>query len=191
MISLKDITGVILAGGESQRMGFDKALLTLNDETFISKIYKVLSSLFEKVIIAANDKDKYNFLDIPVLEDIYSDAGPLAGLHSAISYVTTSHIFLIPCDLPLINSNVINLIVEKAIYNTINIIKDGNNVSPLVGIYPVSMTNLLDKFLRQGKRKVFDFLNSELIKYQTLDLTEYSEYLVNINFAFDYEQIKL
>lgn len=90
----KKITGVVLCGGKSSRMNTDKALLKLGEKTIIEIIYKKLKSVFDEVIISANDSEKYKFLDAQIIKDIYKDRGPLAGIHSALKYSEYEKIFI-------------------------------------------------------------------------------------------------
>ena len=66
-----DITGVILAGGKSSRMGVNKSFLKLGNQTIIERIVDLMKSIFSEVIIITNTPDEYKFLNLPLYEDIY------------------------------------------------------------------------------------------------------------------------
>lgn len=66
---IEDVTGIILSGGKSQRMGRDKALIKLGDVTAIEIITKLMKSIFKDVFIVTNNRLKYGFLKLPTYED--------------------------------------------------------------------------------------------------------------------------
>lgn len=82
----KDITGIILAGGKSKRMGLNKSFLKVGEVTMIERTTELMKSLFERVILITNTPDEYKFLGIEMFEDIYKNVGPLAGIHSGLSH---------------------------------------------------------------------------------------------------------
>ncbi|MDZ7623820.1 MAG: molybdenum cofactor guanylyltransferase [Ignavibacteriaceae bacterium] len=107
-----DITGIILSGGKSSRMGTDKALLKLGDESIIERMTKLMKSIFNEVFIVTNTPDDYRFLRVPLYEDIHKHKGPLSGIHSGLVHSSTEKNFFISCDLPLISKALIEYIVE-------------------------------------------------------------------------------
>ncbi len=105
-------TGVILCGGKSSRMNTDKALLKLGESTIIEIIYNKLKNIFKEVLISANDIEKYKFLNAKIIKDIYTDRGPLAGIHSALKYSESEKIFVTACDIQLVPTELINYLLK-------------------------------------------------------------------------------
>lgn len=66
-----DITGIILAGGKSLRMGENKSLLKIGYKTIIGRIVELMKSIFKDIILITNTQLEYSFLQIPLYEDIY------------------------------------------------------------------------------------------------------------------------
>ncbi len=81
-----DITGIILAGGKSKRMGINKALLKIGDKTIIERTAGLMQGLFNRVLLITNSPNEYMFLGLEIYEDIYKNIGPLAGIHSGLVY---------------------------------------------------------------------------------------------------------
>ena len=81
-----DITGIILSGGKSSRMGKNKSLLKIGDKTIIERMCDLMKSLFTEIILITNTPDDYSFLDLTVYKDVYKHKGPLAGIHSVSKY---------------------------------------------------------------------------------------------------------
>lgn len=90
----------ILAGGESRRMGQNKALLDINGSSLIEVIAEQLSD-FEEVVIVGN-KETYNHLNYRVIEDIIPSKGPLSGIHTALKDAD-DNCFICSCDSPSIS----------------------------------------------------------------------------------------
>lgn len=155
--------GVILSGGKSRRMGCDKALLMIGGEPVILRIARALSSVFREVVISVGNPQKYSSLGFLTICDIFYEAGPLAGIHAALSYLGKD-IFVVPCDKPLITSDLIKSVLDMALPNRITIIAHGLSPYPLLGFYPRVILPLLHKYLERGGRRVFGFLESSEVR---------------------------
>ena len=107
-----DFGGAVLAGGASERMGFNKALLEIDGEPLV---LKVLNSLTEAGIldskIVGGDLDSYSEFGFGFIEDTYPGEGPLAGIITALDHyknLDKGHVFILACDLPNVSSSFIN-----------------------------------------------------------------------------------
>ncbi len=85
-ILVDNVTGVILAGGKSSRMGINKSFLKIDDITLIERCYQLMKSVFTKVVISTNDPDQFDFINSEKVKDIYGDFGPLSGIYSALNF---------------------------------------------------------------------------------------------------------
>ncbi len=153
---IENICGVILSGGKSKRMGTDKAMLKVDGTPAIERIFNTLSGIFRDIIIISDYPQNYKYLTSNIYPDIYRSAGPIGGIHSALSNAENSHIFVVSCDIPLINENSIRYIINKKIFsqkisqkNDIDItlpIAFGR-LQPLCGIYPKNCLPVFDGIL--------------------------------------------
>ena len=106
---IMDCTGLILAGGESRRMGFDKATLEIGGSTLLQRSMDVLCNVFPKVLLSVRKKRRETSQP-PSLQQVYDDpsmAGPLAGLHSGLSEAQTPWIFALAVDMPFITPEIV------------------------------------------------------------------------------------
>ena len=186
MISPTNVTAAILAGGKSSRMGRDKALLVHNGKPFIRHIADALSSVVPHTIVISDRAKTYDFLNIPVYADIFTNYGPLAGIHSALSHATTSHVVIASCDTPFIVANVVVKLLADALPGEITIAHDGLNTHPLVGIYPTLILQKLRENLTAGERRVSTFLETCHVRVAVIPLPEFKVNLRNINTPDDY-----
>ncbi len=100
--------GVILAGGTSSRMGQDKALLTIEESTMLTRCYQMISQTsVSKVVISRNDGQEGHFADL------YPNKGPLSGIHSAAMRFPTANLLLVPVDLPLMDSETLQYMLTS------------------------------------------------------------------------------
>ncbi|MDD2736913.1 MAG: molybdenum cofactor guanylyltransferase [Desulfuromonadaceae bacterium] len=97
---IKGVTGVILAGGGSSRMGSNKSLLLHKGSRLIEVIYRALAELFEEVLIVTNTPELYRFLPCRKVPDIYSGQGVMAGIHAGLSRSSEAAVFVVACDMP-------------------------------------------------------------------------------------------
>lgn len=100
-----DFVGVVLAGGQSSRMGKDKALLELNGQTMMTRSVELLESVGACEVFVCRNEFKFGYLP-----DIYSGYGPLSGIHAAL-FATTLPLLVVPVDMPLLD--------EKTLYTII------------------------------------------------------------------------
>ncbi|MGQ9798573.1 MAG: molybdenum cofactor guanylyltransferase [Ignavibacterium sp.] len=190
-----DITGVILSGGKSSRMGVNKSFLKLGNQTIIERIVDLMKSIFSEVIIITNTPDEYKFLNLPLYEDIYKWKGPLAGIHSALVHSKTDKVFVISCDVPLMSREMIEYIINYKSDKPIVFCEAAGYHQPLVGIYSKSILNAVEKFISNEElnnksfHKFLTNIDAEIIHPEKLDFYK-DELFFNVNRPEDFEQIK-
>jgi molybdopterin-guanine dinucleotide biosynthesis protein A len=108
----RDVTGVILAGGESSRYGKNKALVKISGTPMIERVIKVMQSVFEHLILITNAPDEYAHLKLPMHEDLIKGLGPLGGIFTALTAIPHDKGFLVACDMPYLNRELIRYMVE-------------------------------------------------------------------------------
>ncbi len=198
----KNITGVILAGGKSKRMGENKSFLIWKKKSILETMIEKMNSIFDEIILITNEKKIYEKFGLPIYSDIYS-GGPLAGIHSALINSTTEKIFVISCDMPLVQIETIKYILEKS--NTENLVIPYANgfMQHLCGLYSKNLIPKIEKLLSEsgkqelnGKKPSCKMGNLfTLVSGKKLNLDEnYSnlgkDEFLNLNTKEDYEVLK-
>lgn len=107
MKHIRDVTGVILAGGASSRFGSNKALASYDALPLIQHVAQPLEKLFKERLLVTNTASVYEFLGWPMVGDIHPSCGPLGGIHAALKTINTSKAFIVGCDMPLLNTDLI------------------------------------------------------------------------------------
>ncbi|MBO8159551.1 molybdenum cofactor guanylyltransferase [Thermosyntropha sp.] len=111
---MKEVTGVILAGGKSSRMNFNnKAFALINGQKIIEIILSKFFSYFDETIIISNEPLLYSSLNVPVYTDIYPRLGPMSGIHSGLTYAKHDASFVLACDMPFIPVEMIDYMLER------------------------------------------------------------------------------
>ena len=161
-----NIAGVILAGGQSHRMGgTEKSLLRVGGKSQISWVCDCLAPQVETLAVNANgDASRFNFLKLPVLADVIEGyvgplAGVLTGMRWAASLDQTTHIITAAADTPFIPHNLVGLL-KSSISGDDEIAMASSNgrIHPVFGLWPIHLADALERFLvEEDQRKIIVF----------------------------------
>ncbi|NUM36777.1 MAG: molybdenum cofactor guanylyltransferase, partial [Candidatus Brocadiae bacterium] len=102
-----NISCVILSGGKSSRMGQNKALMKIGNQSLIEIMYGKVKGLFREILISSNSPHEYSFLNIPIVPDLVQNKGPIAGIYSGLKSAKNDRVFFISCDIPLMTPELI------------------------------------------------------------------------------------
>lgn len=155
------MAGVILAGGQSRRFGSNKALAQLNGRPLIEISAEVMAAIFPERLLITNDPAAYEFLGWPMAGDIFTDAGPLAGIHAALSQVAAEEIMVVACDMPFIKGNLIRLICQPANKGIVIPRLDQGLLEPLMARYHKKILPPLTAALDAGERRLHTFIKGQ------------------------------
>lgn len=158
----QDITGIILSGGKSTRMGENKSFLKIGIHTAIETVVMLMKSIFSEVIIITNEPQLYEFLSVKIYSDIYQNVGPIAGIHSGLVNSPTKKNFVISCDIPLMNAEMINSIINYPSETEIIVPKADGFIQQLCGVYSKSLIPEIEKII--DKDNVEENRNSSQVK---------------------------
>ena len=132
---IADCTGLILAGGESQRMGQDKASLLFSGRTLLQQVASVLQPLFKDIIVST--RMPRPDCELPQVSDHPAHKGPLAGLIAGLEQARTSWVFVVACDMPFIIPQLIEYLSG---------LRDGfDAVVPVVSGHPQPMASFYSR----------------------------------------------
>lgn len=171
-------TAFILCGGKSKRFGTDKALVELKGKKIVEIIAGELEKVFNKTILVTPNPEKYAFLNLECINDVFVNCGPLAGIHTALKHSVTEKNFIISCDMPLMKSEVIKYIAEYKSDKNIIIPKAADKNQYLCGVYGNTVLPEAEKLLEETIdmekcASPYDLINItgyELIDFDTLGL---------------------
>jgi molybdopterin-guanine dinucleotide biosynthesis protein A len=183
------VTGAILAGGKSSRMGTNKALLNFDGRPFVSHVASTLQEVFERVILVTNDPSAFGFLGMQTFGDAYQGCGPLGGIHSAMINAGSKDIFVVACDTPFVTRDLVRYIVGFDSNAPARIPVFDQQIHPLCGLYTRDCLSAIVEQLESHRLRVVDLIESihaDLIPI-TPDLPFYRENLFsNFNSPEDF-----
>ncbi len=96
------VSGVILAGGQSRRMGANKALMRLGDRTLIGHVIRRLEPVTDELLLVTNSPEVYLHLGLPMYPDILPDTGALGGLYTGLTCAAYDTVLCVACDAPFL-----------------------------------------------------------------------------------------
>jgi len=168
---IANTAGVILAGGKSSRFGSNKALAMVNGKPMISHAMQTFERLFPEHLLITNSPEEYSFTAWDTSPDIYPGAGPLAGIHAALSRVTSEKIFVVGCDMPFLNAEVIHFICDQYDGSDIIVPETKHGLEPLHGLYNKSCLGPISNNLQAGQRRIYQFIKemqTHIVPWQDL-----------------------
>lgn len=147
-------SAVILAGGKSTRMRFDKQLLVINKKRLVYDLAEKLRQNFEEIIIVTNKPQYYVDCDYKIVSDEIQESGPLSGIYTGLKNSNSEYVYFVACDMPNIDNNYINYL-KSTITNKkdIYITKLDKFIEPFHGIYKKSLFTEIEDFLLNNKSK--------------------------------------
>ena len=180
-------TAIILAGGDSGRMGTDKSMLTIKGRPIIETISEQLRGTFCQILISSNEADKLAFLGFEIIPDKIPGQGPLMGIASALEVSTNEFNFVVACDIPHIDLTYVRRMLAEAEGVDIVIPTTGEErYEPLFAVYRKSALKAINKVLSSGGRKISDVFDRCRVKYIELE----ARGLTNLNTMTEYEEFQ-
>ncbi len=182
------VTGIILAGGKSSRMGTDKGLLELCGMPLISYAIRVLSGICSSIMISSSS-EAYNSFGYEVVADEYEGIGPMGGIYSALQKSKTDQNLVLSCDLPFVPPMLLKYILENCSGYDVAVPWQGNqHYEPLCGFYHLSVRDKMSDFILHNNYKLPDLFYE--IKINKLIINEERDFyskniFLNVNSKHD------
>lgn len=155
---------VLLAGGKSSRMGTNKAELTYKGQTFTKALLSKAKALgIDNIYVSGFEEE-----GMTTIWDIYSEQGPLGGIHACMKSIKTPYCLVIPVDVPQIPAEVLEALLyfhenqecKAAAKELPVLLKHGDRRENLIGIYPVQMVDYIEDLIKAHRLSVHGMLDS-------------------------------
>ena len=187
-----DITGIVLAGGKSSRMGLDKSLLVWKGKAMVSHAIEHLRPVCGKVVISSNNP-VYDFTGCETWPDELPLQAPVAGIYSCIRRSETEINVILSCDMPFAGTDLIKHLLDFAGRHPIVVPEHDNLIEPLCAIYSRSITENLATYIGGGEYSLYRFINSHPHLYVKIDNSlpfYHNNLFLNINTPQDLDSLK-
>lgn len=191
-IKKEEITGIILAGGKSSRMGKDKGLCAFKGKPLVSYAIDTLAPLCGNLMISANFfPEKYEEYNIPVVEDEVKGIGPIGGILSCLKKSPTRHNLVLSCDTPFVSTDFfIYLLKNIENYQVVAPSHETFLIEPLSAYYNTNVIADMEAVVSEKNFKLLNFFTK--IRFKALpyspNLPFYAPYsFINLNTPDDLE----
>ena len=164
---MSSLSGIVLCGGLSRRMGIDKAWLPWNGETFLSRAVEILRPLVKEVIVVARPGQDLPVTSACVVRDRILGAGPLGGLEAGLAAMGTHHGMVVACDMPGLNPRLLKAMAALAPDWDLVIPHAFGSYQPLHAIYAKSVQPVVAGLLARGELRIHALVDR--VKTRVLD----------------------
>jgi molybdopterin-guanine dinucleotide biosynthesis protein A len=192
-----EVTGILLAGGKSRRMGEDKRYLVVGEQTLLERGLSVLRSAFQEVLVVIAQDSPSLDIDARVVRDLVPDCGSLGGLYTGLIQATTPWIFAVACDMPFLNQAVIAQFTSRRVAVDIVIAKLAGRLHPMHALYGKRCVPVVEQMIQARRLKIQGMVSQSLLQVKyvtekdlfTLDPSWRSFY--NVNTVAELEEARL
>jgi molybdopterin-guanine dinucleotide biosynthesis protein A len=190
-MKVHNISGVILAGGDSKRFdGIIKARIEIDGKTIISRIIDTIGDIFCEIIIVTNKPDEFQeYNTYKIIGDWLLNKGPLGGIHTALKESVAEAVFVFAGDMPLLDKEIIAWQIDYYNSNECDVLipQIDNYIEPLHGIYKKTLISILEDYLNgDNDYAIRDFIKKTDVRYMQIEGSEKSKNaFTNINSPSD------
>lgn len=187
---------IVLAGGDSTRIGQPKTLLKLNGATLLERVVGLLRPHFHQITVVTNYGHLFNHLPVTITRDLFAgrDKNPLRGIHAGLLASTLPYQFVVACDMPFLNLDLINYMGVYAPEHDVVVPRIGSYFQPLHAYYSRSCINIIERQILNRDFKIINFYARLNVK--TIGLNEivkfdpHQDSFFNINTWDDFKRAR-
>lgn len=161
-----DVTGVLLAGGKSRRMGEDKRYLVVGEQTLLERGLAVLRSIFREVLVVIAQDSPPLDVDARVVRDLVPDCGSLGGLYTGLMQATTPYIFVVACDMPFLDPAVIAQFTSRRATADIVMGKLAARLHPMHALYGKRCLPAVEQMILAREFKIQELVSHGSLQVQ-------------------------
>nr|WP_255458571.1 molybdenum cofactor guanylyltransferase [Nitrospira sp. KM1] len=193
---INDVTGVLLAGGKSRRMGEDKRFVTVGDKSLFERSLTVLQTVFEKVCVVVAQDTVSVPADVLVLRDLISDCGSLGGIFTGLSLASTPHVFVTACDMPFLDPDAIRYVVESRFGMDIVMPRIFDELQPMHALYGGKCLPAMNKMMQARDLKIHRLISDSSLRVRIIAAKEFSNMddarrsFLNVNTPMDLQSAR-
>ena len=179
------VTGIILAGGKSTRMGKNKALIEIEGIPIIERIYALFKKLFQQVWIITDQEELFEGLGAKLHDDLIPNLGALGGLYSGLVLSSFPYSFCVACDMPFLRESLIDYLLRQIDGFEAVVPKTRDGWQPLHAVYSKACLEAIKEIVAEKKTKIIDIYPR--IKMRTVGEEEFrsldplNQSFINVN----------
>ena len=159
------VSSVILAGGQSRRLGPSKALLKVGGRPIIERVIEKVSLVGKEVILVTNTPDEYAHLGHPMVADVYPGKGSLGGIYSGLKAASNPYALVVACDMPFLNAPLLRYMTLLSPGHDVVVPRLEPGIEPLHAIYSQACLPAMETLLQQNHLKIISFYSQVRVRY--------------------------
>ncbi len=164
------MTGAVLAGGQSRRMGTNKAFIKVDGTAIIERVLCVLGDVFDVRLIIADDTHLFTGFKARAIADFFKGAGSLGGIYTALLNSDSEQTFVTACDMPDIKADVIKRLISTSAEDALVIIPlIGGRLHPMHALYDKKCLAPIEKMIKKGELQIMPLFDKVKVKTLTED----------------------
>lgn len=188
------ISGIVLAGGRSSRMGRDKAWVELGGKPLVVRTLEAIRPVVHEVVVVTNEPEKYAKLDVRAVRDTIPGEGPLIGLQSGLKAIRNPWAFVATCDMPFLTTDFVYFLLRQTVRFDAVVPGDPKNRFPLSAMYSKTCVPAIEHEIGRGKREVVAFYENVRVRWIPMNVlkkvVDVDRVLFNVNTPEDLEKAK-
>lgn len=154
------VSGVILAGGQSRRMGGSpKALLPFDGRPLIQHVAETLEAVLPDCLVVTNTPELYAFLGLPMVPDVFPGRGSLGGIYSGLRAAPGEAALCVACDMPFLEPVLVRYLAARAGEADVVVPEAGGELQTLCAVYGRACLGPMERRLRAGQLKITGFFD--------------------------------
>lgn len=188
---MQRFSGAVLVGGQSRRMGTDKALLTIGGVPLIQRVVGTLQAVVNEVFLVGPGAERYEWLNVQATDDLVAGAGPLGGIHSALCVARHPRCLVVACDMPFLDMDLLRFMLREAASWDVVVPRGPERYETLHAVYARFCLEPIEQMLENGKLCPVDFF--PLVRVRSVEADEIASFehgwrsLMSVNTAADLE----
>ncbi len=185
--------GIVLAGGESRRMGMDKAFLNVAGRPMIEHVLAALRKAADSIIIVTNTPDAYAGYDAEIVGDASDKRGSLIGLYSGLLRSRDPYSIVVACDMPFLNPALLSHLAALAPGHDAVLPQRGGFLEPLHAVYGRQLLPVIEDNIRSGDyriQSIFEGRRIRIVPREELERFDpQGRSFINLNTSKEYEEV--
>jgi len=161
-----EVTGVLLAGGKSRRMGEDKRYLVVGEQTLLERGLGVLRSMFREVLVVIAQDSAPLDIDARVVRDLVPDCGSLGEIYTGLIQATSPYIFTVACDMPFLNQAVITQFTNRRDTADIVMARLATRLHPMHALYGKGCLPAMEQMIVARQLKIQELVSHASLRVQ-------------------------
>lgn len=158
------MTGIILAGGQSKRLGVDKAELIVGGRSILERTVLIIKQIFAEVIVVSNVRRDIVGEDVIQVKDIAGAKGALGGIYTGLAHASYDRSFITACDMPYIMPQMVELIAQRPQKDVV-VPRVNGNFEPLFAVYSNQCIPIIEQMISCNILKISDLFKKCSVEY--------------------------